>query len=97
VQRLVITDGERLLRLVNCCIDFSRFCNTPVISSAFEIRVFDNHFIRVKLLGKVYSDVCLLDLFFPLLSEKDAHQLLGYLVGYPICLESRASWRIRLS
>jgi hypothetical protein len=35
--------------------------------------------------------------FFFVLSEKDAHQLLGYLVGYPICLESRASWRIRLS
>lgn len=70
----------------------------PVISSGFEIRVSDkNHLIRVELLGKVCSDVCLLDLFFFVLSEKDAHQLLGYLVGYPICLESRASWRIRLS
>jgi hypothetical protein len=37
----------------------------PVISSGFEIRVSDkNHLIRVELLGKVCSDVCLLDLFF---------------------------------
>jgi hypothetical protein len=37
----------------------------PVISSGFEIRVSDkNHLIRVELLRKVCSDVCLLVLFF---------------------------------
>lgn len=87
---------KRLLHLVpilvNCCIDFFRFCNTPVISSAFEIRVFDKkRLIRVELLGEVYSDCVSFRSFsfFTLLSEKDAHQLLRYLVGYPICL---ASW-----